>query len=359
MSVVVDTPPNIQWDGQFGGHVAAGLIQVIWGTWWIMGPAWREHQSERKGKPFRCTTAYNLEWPRWCRGKPIEGVVLTILGVVGVIICSFLAKRNIDGSGDLLVTIDDLSHVSMFFFYGVSAVTTIIYQYHPHPPRIDLIILAFCCYMQVLLLYHHVEGRNPLDGRMHELHLLVVLATGIAATCEAIWYQGGLSWMFSFARGWTLVLQGIWWFQEAVSLYAGWEWWYRNRYKQYSLDLISVIFTWWWFLTLIYSVLVRLAVKWYAKRRDGRAAEPLEGGSYMSEYSSYAPSNHTAASLQPPKPGDRAPYDAPYPIVMEMAPVGPAPSNNTPFSPITYPVIPQPQYPEYGNLHHRPVGDRA
>ena len=365
-SVVVDTLPGIQWDGQFGGHVAAGLIQVIWGTWWLMGPAWREHQYERKGKPYRCTVAYPLNWPRFCRGKPIEGVILTILGVVGVVICSILAKRNIDASNNLLITIDDLSHVSMFFFYGVSAVTTIIYHYHPYPPRIDLVILAFCCYMQVLLLYHHIEGRNPLDGRMHELHLIIVLAMAIAATCEAIWVQGAFSWMFSFARAWTLVLQGIWWFQEAVSLYAGWEWWYRNRFKQQSLDLICVIFTWWWFLTLVYSVLVRLAVKAYAKRRDGRVAEPLETGSYLSHGSaagsSYAPSNLTASSLQPLKPGERDAYDAPYPMMTEMNPVGPTPVNSTPFFPITYPVLPGDQVVtsvEYRNLHQRPVGGRA
>ncbi len=233
--------------GSFIGHVGPGSFFLVFGVWWT-SQVWRLYlrslcssAGKCRGKPFSCRPSYP---PSCCRRLNLEGVVVVVFGVAGVI-AEFVTSATWAGGGGFAVS--NGHHVSMyiaFTFLGLLGLLAPLLR-RLFPTNTDDILYVAMIYafsVEAILFKFHLMGRDPLNTLIHTLLLYSIY--GCICTCllELKYRHHPL---ITLSRAFFVTLQGTWFWQVAFILFnpltASDNW---DHEDHHHLMFAVVIYTW-------------------------------------------------------------------------------------------------------------------
>lgn len=140
--------------GSFGGHVLPGSFFIMFSLWHALQLSIRYFRAkQRNGMPFKVninfgthattTLLENFQSQTYfvsqccsCAPFPLESVlkvILTAIGLAGEVITA------LDNNGRF-VNIGNAQHITMFFFFGTTAVIEVLHHYRFHVIDVVLVL---------------------------------------------------------------------------------------------------------------------------------------------------------------------------------------------------------------------------
>lgn len=204
--------------GSFKGHVLPGSLFLLVGLWHIWNSV-MNYVANPKSHKVRV----------W---HPVPGISgnLKYLEIYIIVIGSFVdmcieffysphLKYFVDGSLNS-AHMNDFEHAGMllmFFIFGVSVLVSEKTRYLPLPYGVLEIIAAMAFFAEYLLFNFHSTSHAGLEGRYHQILVLLVGLCIISAVLSAAFPK---SFVVDLLGGITFTLQGIWFYQVAFTLYG-------------------------------------------------------------------------------------------------------------------------------------------
>lgn len=204
--------------GSFKGHVLPGSLFLLVGLWHIWNSV-MNYVANPKSHKVRV----------W---HPVPGISgnLKYLEIYIIVIGSFVdmcieffysphLKYFVDGSLNS-AHMNDFEHAGMllmFFIFGVSVLVSEKTRYLPLPYGVLEIIAAMAFFAEYLLFNFHSTSHAGLEGRYHQILVLLVGLCIISAVLAAAFPK---SFVVDLLGGITFTLQGIWFYQVAFTLYG-------------------------------------------------------------------------------------------------------------------------------------------
>lgn len=245
--------------GTLLGHVLPGSFFLFFGLWRLIQISFRLHlvglialrRRLRRGRigTYSPPVGYfaSATYPcclRPCAGFPLEGaakILVTGIGMGGELFAS-----TDYGRAGKVVFMGDIQHVTMYALFCVSGIVDVLSwkRIRICPPGMDFLALANAFAGEWILFSRHLHGRTDLDVALHTLLLYVVAATVLAVVAEYRWNE---TVMTSLVTAYLLMLQGTWFVQAGVVLYARFAWTAWLRYGLEESDAVvmaTVLFAW-------------------------------------------------------------------------------------------------------------------
>lgn len=204
--------------GSFKGHALPGSLFLLVGLWHIWNSV-MNYVTNPKSHRVRV----------W---HPVPGISgnLKYLEIYIIVIGSFVdmcieffysphLKYFVDGSLNP-AHMNDFEHAGMllmFFIFGVSVLVSEKTRYLPLPYGVLGIIAAMAFFAEYLLFNFHSTSHAGLEGRYHQILVLLVGLCIISAVLVAAFPK---SFVVDLLGGITFTLQGIWFYQVAFTLYG-------------------------------------------------------------------------------------------------------------------------------------------
>lgn len=204
--------------GSFKGHVLPGSLFLLVGLWHIWNSV-MNYVANPKSHKVRV----------W---HPVPGISgnLKYLEIYIIVIGSFVdmcieffysphLKYFVDGSLNS-AHMNDFEHAGMllmFFIFGVSVLVSEKTRYLPLPYGVLETIAAMAFFAEYLLFNFHSTSHAGLEGRYHQILVLLVGLCIISAVLSAAFPK---SFVVDLLGGITFTLQGIWFYQVAFTLYG-------------------------------------------------------------------------------------------------------------------------------------------
>ena len=220
--------------GGFIGHVVPGTIFLLFSVWWfiaeILQKNSRRSESPRaKGKNPHSTWRGPIQ-PVWysCPGRrlfriPVEPIVKVVSAFIGILLelpLGHSATLYQDNGDFVAKNLRNYEHAMMYAFFGLSGVVDLViwYNFLPLPSKFDYLILSLAFWIEGLLFFFHLHGRDDLNVRLHTILYIIIFVTAAAFLLPVICDQ--FVPFLGFLKSYLLSLQGTWFIQIAVVLHG-------------------------------------------------------------------------------------------------------------------------------------------
>ena len=220
--------------GSLEGHVVPGSMFIILSVWWFIGEVLQdrlENGIAARAKPEPGKRQSKLIHPIWypCLGHgklskfPVEPVIKVVFAILGVIaeLPASKATALFDEKGEFVPShVDNYAHTAMYSFFGLTGVVDLVmvYKLLPLPPKFDYLVFSMAFWMEGLLFFFHLHGRDELNVRLHTILYILIFVSG------AVFFLAAISDQFfqitGFLKAYLLSLQGSWFFQIGFVLFG-------------------------------------------------------------------------------------------------------------------------------------------
>ncbi|KAH7282453.1 hypothetical protein KP509_35G031300 [Ceratopteris richardii] len=203
--------------GSFAGHLLPGTLFLLVGLWHLGNSIVK---YVRDPQSFRARVWHAVPG----RLKYLELYIITIGSFVDMCLEFFYSTHLrfvVDGSLNP-AHMNDFEHAAMllmFFLFGVSTLVSETTGFLPLPDGAHYIIVAMAFTAEFLLFNFHSTSHAGLEGRYHEL---LVLLIGLCVVCALLSSVFPESFTIDLASGMMVALQGLWFYQIAFTLYGPW-----------------------------------------------------------------------------------------------------------------------------------------
>ena len=244
--------------GTFEGHLYLGLVFAALALWWTFQSLNRYFRSLRKNSRFKSSTTYPCtclygKLQRW----PLESIVKIVLLVLNFSLEIYgVARGCYYECGQHAIMLS-------FFILG-SAVEIMVHFKVPLPEDIEYLTNILAVVIEGMMLRLHVEGRDELNARVHNLLGYVILACAFLG-CLEIKYHNSLT--VAVCRTYFFFLQGTWLCQMSFILYnplPNAKKWKQDDRSQHHL--VGMMFA--WHCAAVF--LVMFIISWGIWRRHSR-----------------------------------------------------------------------------------------
>ncbi|KAI3389887.1 hypothetical protein SNEBB_003774 [Seison nebaliae] len=218
--------------GNFKGHVFPGSLYYIVGWWWAISYMRRYVLCKEKffgSATILCNRRTEMdpiknidENDDWLSLKtkskkaslpPIESLILSLFGIVGVLAELITARDHI--TGDL--TQNGHQHVLMYSFTFLHFFVVILCHYYKEmPPKCEYITLALFNLAVGGLFHYHLVGRTGYNAHIHQFIAKTLLAAGFMSLVEAKYPN---QFFIVLARPFFSISTGSWFYYVAFILY--------------------------------------------------------------------------------------------------------------------------------------------
>ncbi|OQV22479.1 putative Transmembrane protein 45B [Hypsibius exemplaris] len=197
--------------GTFLGHITPGIFFCVWSLWDLIG-LFSDYFSAAQRKqtaPWMSATYYNMG-PTACRRLNIESFIKILFPLFGII-----SMACVNG----LAVVGNEQHMTMYFFFGLHGITELMHIYgfplakSLHLPHVSL---ALAYFMEGLLFFFHLHGKDMMEVHVHVLLVYVIYGTTLATALE-IKFRSSL--LLAVLRSAGTFLQGLWFWAVAFILY--------------------------------------------------------------------------------------------------------------------------------------------
>ncbi|KAG6433574.1 hypothetical protein SASPL_105188 [Salvia splendens] len=257
--------------GGTSGHVSLGFAFLIIGTWHLFNSI-KHHSLQPK-------TFISLPWFPAPRLKYLEPLTIILVTTVFIISELFLAGTGSPTAANNLRHLEHSLIALSFSIYASFAV--LLDRLSPPPPahRSLLHLLQAAAFAQQLLILHlHSTDHAGVEGQYHWLMQLVTSAALLATLLLA---ANPRSFLASFARGFSVVFQGVWlvvmgfmlwtpeWMPEGCFLKGGAVLCRGDRALHRAKALVNLLFGLYLIvLTVFVMVFYLVLIKMYPRQKD-------------------------------------------------------------------------------------------
>ncbi|MCO5546745.1 hypothetical protein L7F22_000181 [Adiantum nelumboides] len=203
--------------GSFAGHLLPGSLFLLIGLW-HMGNSIVKYV----GNPRSFKVAVWHAVPG--RLKHLELYIITMGSFVDMCIEFFYSTHLrfvVDGVLNS-AHMNDFEHAAMllmFFIFGASELLNETTGFFSLPDGVLYVIVALAFTAEYLLFNFHSTSHAGLEGRYHELLVLLIGLCILFSLLSAAFPQ---SFLVDLASGTMITLQGLWFYQIAFTLYGPW-----------------------------------------------------------------------------------------------------------------------------------------
>ncbi|XP_018008121.1 transmembrane protein 45A isoform X1 [Hyalella azteca] len=206
--------------GTLAGHLIPGLLFMFFGLFWTYSILHKYHVARRgaillgKGsyKSNYRNTLFSTYYACHCTNVSLDAYFLficTSLGFIGEFIAGF--------RGGEFVVMSNTHHMCMYFFYGLTAFIHILMcRKHPIPADSDYATMIVACIVEALLFQGHINGRGPINAKIHMLLVYTIMVTVGFLVLEMAARRNVL---ISLARASSILVQGQWFCTGGFILY--------------------------------------------------------------------------------------------------------------------------------------------
>ena len=261
--------------GTYAGHVIPGSFFIIYGLWWLF-VSYSQYFYFRGTRAGRNVTKRDNELRRrsWvtlpCLPRfhiePACKIILPLLGIIIELLVDKDGEGNIIFSPATLGDVERLQHGTMYLAFIISGLVDLLSIVVRIPRVTGMLFLSAAFWLEGLLFYFHVGGREMLDVRIHLILVLGIFGCGVA-TLARMYSPTNLliNGSFTFA----MLFQGTWFIQAAEVLYgnnaAAWNW------SDHHHAMVVALFGAWHVLGLgMFMLLLWVVSSLLAKRCRGR-----------------------------------------------------------------------------------------
>ena len=244
--------------GHVMGHLVPGTMFLLFGFWWLCNVVndILISQLERvdEARPYKARTWYGRSKPftgRCTRKHLVDPFIKIALSLIGASMELTSADWTLfNDKGDFEhESINNFSHATMFAFFGLTGVVDILQTIgtirSKHFGGLGHVLMAMAFFVEGLLFYYHLDGRNALDSHAHCIVYSICFATTLVLLLETIWMDSGV---LGLARCFLVLLQGTWFYQVAFMLYGPRKW---STKSKAAAMFVPVAFAWHCLMLLI------------------------------------------------------------------------------------------------------------
>lgn len=236
----------------FIGHSIPGVLLCVLGTWWMYNMWLKYFMCQRGSKSAvngRLRYTNTGIFPCSCCPRiPFEGIFKAVVTPFGM-----LAEYLTGFENGEFKHYNNLQHLTIYFFFGLSGVVDIMTFYKlPLPQGSDYMAGMLAFGVEGLLFAYHLHGRTPMDVQMHMFLLYVVVGCLVALSIETVRRHSVLA---GLGRSYFALLQGTWLLQIAYVLYwpngSNWD---TEDHEQ--MMIITILFCWHNAVIFVYTALL-------------------------------------------------------------------------------------------------------
>ncbi|XP_018015223.1 transmembrane protein 45A-like [Hyalella azteca] len=167
--------------GTLLGHSLPGFMCTFFGLFWTYSILHKYHVARRgaillgKGsyKSSFKNTLFSTYYACHCTNVPMDAYILLICTST-----AFIAEFFGGFRGGEFVLMSNTHHMSIYFFYGLTAFVHILMcRKHPIPVNSDYALFIVACIVEALLFQGHIVGRGAINAKIHMLLVYTVMVT--------------------------------------------------------------------------------------------------------------------------------------------------------------------------------------
>ncbi|KAG0615445.1 hypothetical protein M758_5G041500 [Ceratodon purpureus] len=204
--------------GSFKGHVLPGSMFVMVGVWHLLNSITNyvvnpKAFRSRVWHPVRCFSG---------KGRYLELYVLLVGTFTDMCIEFFYSthlKFTVNGAINT-THLNDFEHAAMllmFFLFCVAALVNETTRWLPLPEGSLFVVAAMAFTAEYLLFYFHSTNHHGLEGRYHQI---LVLLIGLCIVCALLAAAYPENFAVDIVSGMAITLQGAWFYLIAFTLYG-------------------------------------------------------------------------------------------------------------------------------------------
>ncbi|XP_071948486.1 transmembrane protein 45B-like [Antedon mediterranea] len=265
--------------GTFLGHAAPGSFFFCFSVFWIIQLSYHDNGPSQHNKSALMRRIGRL---------PIEGIVIVIFGIVGVIgEMSYPSNKLVlIGSDGEFHSSVEWQHSTMYTYFALyGLIMALGRSFLPSLKNYEKIFGALAFFIEGLLFYYHVHHREELDVHIHILLVLSIFGCFASVLGEVFSNENRT---FVLMRILFTMLQGTWFWMVGIVLYnpPSGEPWDQDDHK--NVMFVTVAFTWHllidMFLLLVIYGIFALVFRSFSSNKT--------------KYASMRNSNHNDVSMQ-------------------------------------------------------------
>ena len=223
--------------GSFAGHLYPGLVFATLALWWTFQSLNRYFRSLRTNTRFESSITYPCtclcgKLQRW----PVESIIK-----ISLLILHFSVEMYRVSTIECYYECGQ--HATMVFFFILGSAVEIMVHYKvPLPKDIEYLTNILAVTIEGMMFRLHIEGRDELNARVHNLLDYVIFAC-VLTSCLEIKCRHSLT--VTICRTFFFFLQGTWLCQMAFILYNPFpnaEKWKPDDRSQHHL--VGMMFAW-------------------------------------------------------------------------------------------------------------------
>ena len=204
--------------GSFTGHALPGSCFILFSLWWIVSIFQRYFSSKCDPSVAKYKNTATFSSQRW-PDIPVEAYFKLLAAVSGIIVETVTGFEWVDGSWKFANLIPNGHHLMMYSFYGLNAVADLM-KFHKVPflPKdIEYVSASIASAAQGYLFVNHLQGRDPLDVKLHSCLAIVTIFCAISTLAEMV--GNGEDVRYGLFRSACYLWQGTWFLQVGTILY--------------------------------------------------------------------------------------------------------------------------------------------
>ncbi|GLC44826.1 hypothetical protein PLESTB_001209800 [Pleodorina starrii] len=275
-----DGEPWMKEGGSWIGHIAPGVVMMVWGLHWLQGAFRNYFNSLRhKGQEFHAQTTYTL----WRFPATSEGVCKAFLPMVAVSVELYFAHRG--GWRTMICPagttreghfygphFGNWQHAAMYPAFILAGFVDLLGHEVELPPGTQQAFLFLAFFCEALLMGLH-KKHTPLDIAVHSVLFYAMSATAVMILAEAIRPR---NFLLACGRATAMFVQGGWFVMAAHIMFSGDKAWDENingtPTDMAPSMMVPIFFVLVILLSVAFTLLAFLAFHLYYKILDARGA---------------------------------------------------------------------------------------
>ncbi|GFO42134.1 transmembrane protein 45b [Plakobranchus ocellatus] len=246
--------------GTILGHVIASLSWFTIGFMYVVMALRRYYTCRQRGLKFVSSVEFPLDFLQG-RLKNVPAIALfKLIGAFVFLVSALLAEIEPGTMEEVGQWQHDLMSIAFIISGLIDIITSSCHARRIIPDGVDYAAFALTFFIEFQQFVVHLNERQPVDVRLHELMAFTAILGGLSLVVEAKYRRHV---MMPVIRGYFIMLQGTWVMNLMVVLYhPGYKEAFWDPYSHNSVDIVSLMFAWHMFLDMVLVLCINLCLVW-------------------------------------------------------------------------------------------------
>ncbi|GFS09739.1 transmembrane protein 45B [Elysia marginata] len=250
--------------GTILGHVIASVSWFTIGFLYVALALQRHYTCRQRGAKYVSSVEFPLEFLSGrLANLPLVALIKT-LGATTFLVSALLDEFEPGSMEEAGQWQHDLMSIAFIVSGGIDILISCTRARRLIPDGADYLAFFATFFIETQQLVIHLDTRDPVDVRLHQLMAITAAAGGVSLVGEAVFRRHV---MLAVIRGFSIMLQGTWVMNLMVVLYhPGREEPFWNPSSHASVTLVSLMFAWHVIFNAVLALATNLFFVWFYSR---------------------------------------------------------------------------------------------